>query len=208
MPVPDVADLARANQIVERAQRLVDRNLRLRAVQLIEVDPVGVEPLERRLAGFDQVPATQAARVRVLGVLGEESLRCEHDARTFTPQRFPDEPLARTGGVGVGRVDEVDAVLDRVLDDRNGVLLVRMPAEHHRAQAQLADFDAGAAEIAVVHARAPYGRWPRLMIMRTSPTRLADTRLAPNPVLASTIPRSAIAAAPLLARTWHMSCTA
>ena len=40
----DVADLALAHEIVERAQRLLDRRQRVGAVELVEVDPVGLEP--------------------------------------------------------------------------------------------------------------------------------------------------------------------
>ncbi len=42
----DVAHLAGANQIVERAQCLVDGDVGLRSMQLVEIDPVGVQPLQ------------------------------------------------------------------------------------------------------------------------------------------------------------------
>ena len=41
----DVADLAGAHQVVERAQRLLDRRQGVEAVQLKEVDVIGAEPL-------------------------------------------------------------------------------------------------------------------------------------------------------------------
>ena len=43
----DVADLARAHQLVERGQRLLDRRVGVEAVQLEEVDVVGAEAPQR-----------------------------------------------------------------------------------------------------------------------------------------------------------------
>ena len=45
----DVADLALLHEIVERAQRLLDRRPRIGDVLLVEVDVVGAEPSEARL---------------------------------------------------------------------------------------------------------------------------------------------------------------
>ena len=47
----DVADLARAHQIVERRERLLDRARVVPAVDLIQVYVIGVEPPEAGLAG-------------------------------------------------------------------------------------------------------------------------------------------------------------
>src|SRR5690606_29838011 len=62
----DIAHLAGADQVVERTQRLVDRDIGHRAVKLIEIDPIGLEPFEGRLARLDDVPAAQAARARIV----------------------------------------------------------------------------------------------------------------------------------------------
>ena len=45
----DKADLALPHELVERAQRLLDRRLLVGPVQLIEVDPIGAQPLQARL---------------------------------------------------------------------------------------------------------------------------------------------------------------
>jgi hypothetical protein len=45
----DVTDLARADQVGESAERLVDIGLRVRAVDLVQVDPVGAQPPQRVL---------------------------------------------------------------------------------------------------------------------------------------------------------------
>src|SRR6185436_10963865 len=66
-----------------------------------------------------------------------------------------DELLACARGVCVRSIDEVHAALERGVRDGDGVLLVRAAPEHHRAQAQRADFDARATEVAVLHAITP-----------------------------------------------------
>ena len=56
----EVADLTRAHQIVERAQRLVPGRQRVVAVDLIEVDVVGAEPPQAPLDRIHDVPAREA----------------------------------------------------------------------------------------------------------------------------------------------------
>jgi hypothetical protein len=56
----DVADLALAHEVAERRQRLVDVGARIRAVDLVQVDPVGVEPPQRVLHRADD-PAARVA---------------------------------------------------------------------------------------------------------------------------------------------------
>jgi hypothetical protein len=47
--IADVADLALADEIVERAQRLLDRRQRIVIVLLVEIDVVGLQPRQARL---------------------------------------------------------------------------------------------------------------------------------------------------------------
>ena len=53
-----------ADEIVERAQGLVDRRDRVGAVDLVEVDVVGLQPLE---AGLDRVHDVAARGAAVVG---------------------------------------------------------------------------------------------------------------------------------------------
>ena len=46
----DVADLARAHQIVERAHRLLDGRVRVPGVHPVEIDVVGLQAAQRLLA--------------------------------------------------------------------------------------------------------------------------------------------------------------
>jgi len=53
-----VADLAVAYQLAHRSDRLLDRDLRIDAVLVVEVDVVDAEPLERGVAGIADVLGT------------------------------------------------------------------------------------------------------------------------------------------------------
>ena len=122
-------------------------------MQLIEIDPIGLQALERRVARLDDVAAAQTACVRVFLILRKKRFRRENDVGAATlAERLADELLARAGGVGIRRIDEVDSVIERVLDDGDGVLLVGAAAEHHRAQAQRAHLHTSTPEVPVFHA--------------------------------------------------------
>ena len=60
----DVADLALVDEIVEGAQRLVDRRRRVIAVELVEVDVVGLQASQRGIDRVEDVLAGVAERRR------------------------------------------------------------------------------------------------------------------------------------------------
>src|SRR5665811_538117 len=64
--VPDVADLALMDEVAQRSERLVDIGLGIRAMDLIEVDPVGLESPQRVLNLSDDPPAGIAAPIGVI----------------------------------------------------------------------------------------------------------------------------------------------
>ena len=68
-------------------------------------------------------------------------------------QRLAQDLFGLAGGVAVGGVDEVDPGVQRLVDDLDRVVVIGVAerAEHHRAQAQLADRDAGAPQGPVFH---------------------------------------------------------
>jgi hypothetical protein len=153
---------------VERLEGLLDRCLGVPAVDLVQVDVVGPETREAVVdLGHDRL-AGQAAPVGPAGVHVPVDLRGDDDlvAAGVLLQRLPDDLLARPGGVDVRGVEEVDAELDGLLDQRPAVLLAEGPrmaasvgfAERHAAEADAGHVEAGAAELHVLHASRPYGR--------------------------------------------------
>ena len=154
----DVADLARRDEVGQRAERLVDVGVGLGAVDLVEVDPVGAEPAQAVLDLAHDPAARVAELVRVVAHRAVD-LRGEHDVvAPAAGQRLADDLLGLAARVDVGGVDEVDAGVERAVDDADRLVVVGVApgAEHHRAEAERADLHAGAAERAVLHARRRY----------------------------------------------------
>src|SRR5437762_13637822 len=69
-------------------------------------------------------------------------------------QPLADDLLGFAVPVDVGGVDEIDADLECALHDAHAVVVVRVSVlpEHHCAQAESADRDAGSPECRVLHA--------------------------------------------------------
>ncbi len=146
----DVADLAGAHEIGQRAERLVDRDLGAGPVDLVEVDVVGAEPAQRRVAGAQDVQA------RVALIVGTEAgppvdLGAEDHLVAAAGQGLPDDALRIARVVDVGGIDEVDARVQRGVDDPDRVGLGRASAEIHRAEAQRRHAHAGPAQQSMVH---------------------------------------------------------
>ncbi len=116
---------------------------------------------QRVLALLDQPAAGVALRVAVVGhapwALVASTTLSRLPARAL-PTISSDSPR----GVDVGGVDEVDAGVERGVDDGDALVVVRVAerAEHHGAEAERADLDAGAPERAVLHRVLPVPRRP------------------------------------------------
>ena len=147
------ADLARVDEVGERAERLVDVGARIEAVDLVEVDPVGAQPAQRALDRLGDPAPRRAAAVGVFAH-GQADFRGEHDVvAPPAGERLADDLLRLARGVEVGGVDEVDAGVERAVDDPDRVVVIGVAerAEHHRAEAQLTDRDAAASQRSMVH---------------------------------------------------------
>src|SRR3954447_7375773 len=153
----DVEHLALRDQRLARLPDLLPRRLQVDVVELVEVDPVGLQPAQRGLAGADDVACRQEGVVRPVG----------HPAVHLGRQDRPVPPLAALGEpradhllgaalalgepVDVGRVEEVDPLLEGAVHDRVRVLLGGLPAEVHGPEAQAGDRQAAAAQVRVLH---------------------------------------------------------
>src|SRR3954447_10468594 len=148
----EVADLARPDEVGERRERLLDVGVLARAVDLVEVDVVGPQAAERVL-DLRHDPAPRAALVVDLVAHLAVELRGEDDVVAAAFEGLADDLLVLALAVDVRGVDEVDACVERGVDDLDRVVVVRVAprAEHHRAEAQRADLDAGPTEVAVLH---------------------------------------------------------
>jgi hypothetical protein len=140
-----VADFPGLAQLDQRAERLLERHPRVDGVQLVEVDRVEAQAPEAPFAGRAQIVGP-AVGIPVAGPAAAQAcLRRDHEAFRIRVERVGDQPLAHVGAVGVGRVDEGDAELERTLEEPLrlfGVLRLApdsAPGERHRAEADAAD---------------------------------------------------------------------
>jgi len=146
-------------EVGECSDRLVVVGAGVGPIHLVEVDPVGLEPLQAVLDLLHDPAPRVAAIVRVAGLTHRYvhravEFRCQDDVVTTTArQRFADDDLGLSLGVDVGGVDEVDAVVECPVDDRHRRVAVAFtePAEHHGAETQGAHARSGVAEDAMFH---------------------------------------------------------
>ncbi len=152
-----VEHLALGDEGLHRLPDLVPRRVAVDVVELVQVDVVGLQPPQRRFAG---PPDVQRGQEGVVGPVVHRPVQLRGDHRLLAPTAALGEPasddllgpaLPLAPPVHVGRVEEVDAGLVGGVHDREGVLLGGLRAEVHRAEAQSADRQAGAAQVGVLH---------------------------------------------------------
>ena len=147
----DVAHLALAHEVVQRAQRFLDRGARIETVDLIQVDPVGAQAAQTVLDGGHDVAAGAALFhadvVHRIAELGGQDDVFAAVAEHLTHRGFGTATLA----IGVGGVEQSDAEIDGFVDDGAGRLEVDAAAEIVAAEADGGHEQAGRAQISDFH---------------------------------------------------------
>jgi hypothetical protein len=123
-------------------------------VDLVQVDPVRVQPLERALDLADDPAARVPELVRIVAHRPVHLGGQDHVLAPAAGQRLAHYLLRLAPRVHVGGVDEVDPRVERAVDDPDALVVVGVAprAEHHRAQAERTDLDSGTSQRSVVHA--------------------------------------------------------
>src|SRR6266550_2158177 len=120
----DVADLALGDESVESAKSLFDRG-----DGVVRIDVVCLEAAEARFNGIHNV-STRGANVIAARADTRVSLRRKHDVLAGDVEileRLPKSRLTFTFRVDVSCIEEIDAAVDRGLDQFVGSLLVDRP---------------------------------------------------------------------------------
>src|SRR5438552_12612650 len=104
----DRPHLPGAHELVERAKSLRDWYFGIGDVLLVEIDVVSAQPLQTRLECPSYVLGTRA--FTLTGNLQPELCR-DHHLRSPARQKPSDQLLAAAVGVGVSRVEQIDAVV-------------------------------------------------------------------------------------------------
>ena len=116
--LPHPPHLARLHQIRQGLQHLVGRHAGGVVVQLVQVDVVGLKPLQAGLAMLDDA----LPHGLTLGSPGQVELGGQHPVVATPSQRLADVRLALALPVSDGGVDEINAQLARPLNAAHGLL--------------------------------------------------------------------------------------
>jgi len=135
-----------ANHVIKSSHDLLDRSHEIPGMNPIEVDVVGLEPLEAGLKGAGHVLAVIAARVGI-ALAREERVFCGDDEVVPVGfNEFAQQALTRALVIFVGGVDEIAAGLRETVKDFSAFFFRCGEApvfpgfpESHRAQAKLGD---------------------------------------------------------------------
>ena len=150
----DVERLALAHDVGERLHRLLERRLGVVAVRLVEVDVVGLEPLQRAVDRLHDVLARQAGVVLAAGAGRPVDLR--EDLEALAPlalERLAEDRLGLGVGVDVGGVEGADAGFERGPDALGGHVVLHLRAVGEPvAVGDLGDLESAVAEVSEVHA--------------------------------------------------------
>jgi len=121
-------------------------------MHLIEVDMVGAEPAQRVFQRASNPAPRITPHVRIVAHRAMH-LAGEHDGVAPPLEGLANDFLGLSAVVAVSGVDEVDAEIQRLVDDADGVVVIGVAdlAEHHGAQTVWADLDAGSAQRAILH---------------------------------------------------------
>ena len=92
----EIADFALPDAVIERAQRLFERRLRIEAVRLIEIDVIGLQPAETIIDGLDDMPPGQSLVVRPRPNF-HAALGRQHEAIALPLQPAADDFLGASG---------------------------------------------------------------------------------------------------------------
>ena len=128
LPVGDanITHHAGGDEIIQRAQGLVDRRHGIGAMNLVKVDMVGLQPLQAGLDTVHQMPARGAAIIRLVAHLAK-GLGGNHH---FVPphpditQRLAQQPFGIAKGIDIGCIDKIDPRRQRPPDKRIGRALI------------------------------------------------------------------------------------
>ena len=114
-------DLAFVNQVFDRTGDVFDWHVRVDAVLVEEVDPIGLEPLQRRLGHLANVrrPAVQPHQLAVVEL--EAELGGDHDLVAHGTERLADHLFVRERSVDFGRVEKRHPALEGRADDGNAL---------------------------------------------------------------------------------------
>ena len=154
----EVAHLAGADQLPDRARHVLHRHVRVNAVLIEEVEAVGLQAPQGVL-GNRAYALRPAVHARLRSAVLEAELGRDDDLIADGRQGLAHHVLV--GAVGLGGVEERHPARERLADQRDGLRLVQpravAEAQSHAAEAESRDLRAILAEFPLLHRFAPQG---------------------------------------------------
>ncbi len=105
----DVSHLSLLDELFDSCDRLVPGRGRVGLVKVVDVDPIGAEPLETRLAVSDDAVLREAA---LRSIPADTDLRRDHDLVADSAQGRTQVLLRGTAAVDVRRIEVVDTQVE------------------------------------------------------------------------------------------------
>ena len=155
----DPADLALAHQISERADGFLDRHREIAAVEIIEVDVVGLEQLQR---GFERAPDRFRLAVNPprLAVDDDAGLACKEETVALARKRLADQRLVVAIAIDARRIKVIVAKVERAGEEAAAILVARRsaigPTQRHAAKADGIGLTTGNRAAGKGHRSAPF----------------------------------------------------
>ena len=121
---------------------------------VIEIDHLDAEALQARLACAHHVLRAAIDVLLAIGGLHLAELRRHHHALAPAAQRFTEQLLVVPPAIHIGGVEEVDALVERIVDDADRLFVVRVAIDaghRHQAETNRRNLDAAIAERAHFH---------------------------------------------------------
>jgi hypothetical protein len=136
-----MADIAGVDHLLDRPDRLLDRHIRVQAGRPVDVDVVGVEPLQGvRERGLDRRGPGVIAEPCARGVALGAELDADSDVFAVdAPERVADQQLVVAHAVEVAGVEERDAGVERRPDRRDTLVAVGRAVQVGHAHAAQPD---------------------------------------------------------------------
>ncbi len=123
-------------------------------VQLVQIDVVRPESAQAVFKRLHQIHARTSSPVRPIVHLGPE-LRGQHHSVTLALQYRAHNLLALAVPVDIGGIEEIDAVVQRRIEDPGGLGLIQPQRKIHASKRQTRHFDAGVTEPDIAHCYQP-----------------------------------------------------
>ena len=160
----DRPDLALLHLPRQRAHRLLDGKARVEPVHVIEIDVIDAEPFQRAVERGGHMLGAVVDEPLALGVAADREFRRQRHAlapRAVGGEKQPQPRLAQALAIDISGVPEIDAEIERGVEQPHRLVLRRLAIEAgkaHAAEANRMNANASGAEGTRDHASLTLGR--------------------------------------------------